>query len=268
MSPTISIIIPCFNYGKFLPDAVESVLAQTYESWECLIIDDGSKDDTAAVAKELEAKDPRIKYVFKENGGLSSARNYGIKLAKGNYICFLDADDELDKNKLNTQLVCFDRHPGADIVYGRAMFFEKNDRSVLYHNKSKTNNTIQSTFSGQGKELLNELLKDNITVVSAPLIRANVFSRAGNFDESYRAYEDWHYWIKCALANVSFQFCDLPPVCTYIRFGHESMMSNTKKMTRSALQLRKFLMPHLPLGSKMYNSVRMLRSYIKLLLHS
>lgn len=263
-APKVSIIIPCYNYAKFLPDAVESVKAQTLQEWECLIIDDGSPDDTAAVATRLMAGDSRIKYHHKENGGLSSARNYGITLAKGEFMCFLDADDRLDKAKLLEQLTCFSQHPKADIVYGKAMFFENNDLSTLYHTKARDKEGETPHLSGKGKDLFKELVKDNIAVVSAPMIRSEVFARVGNFDLSYKSYEDWHFWIKCALADSYFQFCNKPPVCTYIRFGHESMMSNKRKMTLAGLQLRKFLMPHLPLHLKLYNYFRMFRSYLRL----
>jgi len=79
LSPVISIIIPCYNYGHYLKETVESVLSQDFDSWECLIIDDGSTDSTFEVVKEFIQKDKRIQYHFKKNGGLSDARNYGFR---------------------------------------------------------------------------------------------------------------------------------------------------------------------------------------------
>ena len=260
----ISVIIPCYNYSRFLPEAVESVRQQSHASWECLIIDDGSKDDTREVATGLAASDPRITYHYKINGGLSSARNHGIGLAKGKYLCFLDADDLFDKNKLREQAACFLANPQADVVYGKAMFFENSNTARHYHNKEKTVGSVLPEFSGSGKQLIGLLNKGNITVVSTPLVKKEVFARVGNFDESYRSYEDWHFWMRCALAGCSFVYCLQPPVCTYIRFGHESMMSNKRKLLLAGVQLRKFLATRLPWQFRPYNAYRLFRSRIKL----
>jgi glycosyltransferase involved in cell wall biosynthesis len=262
----VSIIIPCYNYGNFLPEAVQSVLSQTFQSLECLIIDDGSKDNTQEISGELMKADPRVKYFSKENGGLSSARNYGITMASGQFVCFLDADDLLHEKKLEEQLKCFEANPGSDIVYGNAMFFEKNNRGVLYRNKAKDNSKKMITVDGDGKKMLSALVDENITVVSSPLIRKKVFEQAGNFDITYKSYEDWHFWIKCALADQHFKYCAAPEVCTYIRFGHESMMSDKKKLLSAGLQLRKFLAKRIPLSLQPYNYYRLFRTRIKLAL--
>src|SRR4051812_2979719 len=113
--PLISVIIPCFNYGNFLHEAVQSVLFQSYAHLECLVIDDGSADNTPQLGRELETADGRVKYHRKSNGGLSSARNYGIDNAKGEFICFLDADDLFHREKLEGQLRCFVNCPETDI---------------------------------------------------------------------------------------------------------------------------------------------------------
>lgn len=260
----ISIIIPCYNYGRFLSEAVNSVLRQTYLHWECCIIDDGSTDDTKQIAEALAGADPRIRYHYKANGGLSSARNYGIRVSSGAYVCFLDADDLLDARKLQEQLSCFIKHPQADIVYGRAMFFEKNNIKTLYHNKQKSGPSELSVFSGKGKRLIQLLVKGNLTVVSTPLIKRSVIEKVGDFDEGYRSYEDWQFWFRCALADCEFKYCDQPPVCTYIRFGHESMMSDTLKLVVAGVQLRRYIAPLLPLKLRFYNYYRLLKLQVKL----
>lgn len=87
--PGISIIMPVYGVEKYLADAIESVLAQSYQDWELLIVNDGSTDNSYTIAKEYELKDVRITVFNKENGGLSDARNYGLQYAKGEYIHFL-----------------------------------------------------------------------------------------------------------------------------------------------------------------------------------
>ena len=100
MNPLFSIIIPCYNQAHFLPDCLESLLQQSFPNWEAIVVNDGSTDTTSEVAKSYQNKDARIKLVEKENGGLSSARNFGIQSAQGNRFIFLDADDYLYPNCL------------------------------------------------------------------------------------------------------------------------------------------------------------------------
>ncbi len=93
MQPLISVIVPCYNYGDLLKDCIGSLFAQTYSNWECIIVDDGSTDNTRMVAEELVQKDKRISYFLQSNSGPTVARNYGLSVAKGEFIQFIDADD-------------------------------------------------------------------------------------------------------------------------------------------------------------------------------
>lgn len=104
LNPLVSVIIPCFNQVCFLPEALQSVLQQTTAHWECIIVNDGSPDNTAEEARQWVARDSRFRYVEKLNGGLSSARNRGLDEARGDFIQFLDADDVLKPTKLERQL--------------------------------------------------------------------------------------------------------------------------------------------------------------------
>lgn len=104
MDYLISVIVPAYNCEKYLEASIKSVIKQTYKNFELLIIDDGSTDNTSLLCEELKVLDNRIKVFHKGNGGLSDARNYGIKRAKGKYICFLDADDTYNKNYLSELL--------------------------------------------------------------------------------------------------------------------------------------------------------------------
>ena len=98
MKPKISVIIPIFNGGKFLPRCLDSLLNQTFQDWVAICIDDGSTDNTASVLDEYSARDKRFTVVHKKNAGVSAARNDGIKLAKTEYVHFMDADDVLDED--------------------------------------------------------------------------------------------------------------------------------------------------------------------------
>src|SRR5437870_12319582 len=102
--PLVSIIVPSYNYAHFIGEALQSIQSQTYSNWECIVVDDGSTDDTGALVRQLAEKDGRIKYVRQENRGLAAARNAGMANSEGVYFQFLDADDLLEPQKLERQV--------------------------------------------------------------------------------------------------------------------------------------------------------------------
>jgi glycosyltransferase involved in cell wall biosynthesis len=116
-SPLVSIIVANYNYGRFLPDMAQSVLDQTYSNWELIICDDGSTDDSAAILQHLDECDPRIRPLFKENGGQASAWNLAYEHGRGEIICLLDADDRFNPWKLSTVVSAFLDHPKAGLLY-------------------------------------------------------------------------------------------------------------------------------------------------------
>lgn len=116
MNPKVSVIVPCYNQAKFLPKAISSLQAQTLEAWECIIVDDGSMDNTAEVANNIALKEPRVRLVQQANGGSAAAREAGLSQAKGQYIQFLDADDTIAPEKLERQTRLMDQQ-GLDLSY-------------------------------------------------------------------------------------------------------------------------------------------------------
>lgn len=116
----VSIIIPVFNGQKYLREAIESVLAQTYKNTEIIVIDDGSTDSSAEIAKHYT---PRVKYFFQPNSGLSAALNHGIEVAQGSFFAFLDSDDLWREDKLMHQMAVFENNPNLDIVFGQIKQF-------------------------------------------------------------------------------------------------------------------------------------------------
>src|SRR5665213_2493915 len=127
MDSKISVIIPCYNQAHFLNESVDSVLAQTYTNWECLIVNDGSTDNTERVAIACAEKDNRIKYIKKENGGLSSARNKGLDEVTGDYIQFLDSDDMITPDKFQMSLM---NGNDADVIIADFKMFSKNNADI------------------------------------------------------------------------------------------------------------------------------------------
>ncbi len=154
-TPLISIIVPCYKQAHFLKESLQSVLEQTYGHWECIIVNDGSPDNTGKVATEWCRKDARFKYLYKENGGLSSARNVGIEASKGTFILPLDADDLLHKNYLKYLVPVLKGDQKLAIVTPYSIFFEGNVGNVVNELKPKGDsypyllyvNQLVATFS-------------------------------------------------------------------------------------------------------------------------
>jgi hypothetical protein len=130
--PLVSVIVPCYNQSNYLPEAVASVLAQTFTDWELIIVNDGSPDDTSEVARKLIKENPgrRIRLVEKKNGGLAHARNTGIRAADGAYILPLDADDKIGPAMLEKTVAVLDENPSIAIAYTDAAHFGSVNKTV------------------------------------------------------------------------------------------------------------------------------------------
>jgi glycosyltransferase involved in cell wall biosynthesis len=126
-SPRVTVIIPTYNYGRYLPDAIASILAQTFRDFEIIVVDDGSTDDTPAIM--AAQTDPRVRPVRKENGGTSSARNLGRTLARGEFLTFLDADDLWRPTFLERHIEVLDAEP--EVAYSFANFIRTQDGKIL-----------------------------------------------------------------------------------------------------------------------------------------
>ena len=206
MLPLVTVIIPAYNYARFIPQALSSVVSQTYTHWECLVIDDGSTDNTSMLVEQFVSKDSRIHYVKQENAGPSAARNNGLKKSNGKYIQFLDADDLIAPDKLSRHVHFLDNHPEVDIVYGSMRYFRDSAQNELLYSMNQPDGPWMPEVSGTGEAVLLPLLFGNIMVSNSPLIRKSVIEDVGLFDETLEALEDWHYWLRCATYNKHFAF--------------------------------------------------------------
>ncbi len=259
----ISIVVPCFNYGHFLPKTLESVLKQSYSNWECIIIDDGSTDNTRNVARKYQELDERFKYAFQENKGLSAARNKGIELAVGDFFQFLDADDLIESNKLEIQLSFLIENPEVDIVYGDMLRFLSDQPDVRFKTRPQNDYDWMPKTSGKGADLIHQLIIQNIMVVSAPLIRSGVIQKTGVFNTSLRSGEDWEYWLRCALKGCSFSYFEGNETKTLIRSHPNSMMNNWAVMNENRIRLRKQIHSALNKSQKKSNRLQLFDDYGK-----
>ena len=179
--PEVSVVIPAYNMATYTVEAVESVLAQTYRDYELLVIDDGSKDGTGEALKIFKDK---IKYIYKENGGVCSARNLGIKLAAGKYIAFLDCDDNWLPRKLEESLKGFS---GSDIglVYTDGFIIDKDGKI--------TENVRKPSLS---EHPVDDLLIMNIVFNPSVVVKKSCFDIVGHFDEKMFYAADWDMWLR------------------------------------------------------------------------
>lgn len=144
MSSKVSIIVPVYKVEKYIAKCIQSLLDQTYKNFEAIIVDDGSPDDSIQIAKALVGDDPRFIFLEKENGGLSSARNFGLDYVTGDYIAFLDSDDYFIQDCLNKAMIEFERNSKIDIVlFGTLWVSEKGEilqkttSDIIKYNTSK-----------------------------------------------------------------------------------------------------------------------------------
>ena len=194
--PTVDIVIPCYNHGRFLTEAVESALSQTYPHVTVTVIDDGSTDDTPAVAARFGN---RIRYVRKDNGGLSSARNAGICATNGEFLVFLDADDYLHHDSVRCHIEAVRQQPSASIIYGDFRYVDEAGQEI------GRDGPIDF-----GDDAFHGLLAGLVPPVHALTIRRPAIVNAGGFDVSIRWHEDLDLWLRIATAGHRFARVDFP----------------------------------------------------------
>ncbi|WP_406684231.1 glycosyltransferase family 2 protein [Seonamhaeicola sp. MEBiC1930] len=201
----ISIIVPCYNQAQYLNEALQSVLNQSFTDWECIIVNDGSTDNTETISNKWVKKDSRFKYLFQDNSGLSSARNLGVKNSESEFVLPLDADDKIGEDYLKLAYQEFKQNEDLKVVYCEAMKFEgSNEKWELQE------------FS------LNNLSRENMIFCSA-LFRKEDWEAVGGFDVNMiYGWEDWEFWIS-VLKNGG-QVKKIESIQFYYRVKDQSML--------------------------------------------
>lgn len=198
----VSIIVPTYNRKSLISCAIDSVLRQTFEDFELLIVDDGSTDNTGDFIKE-NYTDKRIRYFYQENQGQTYARNKALGHSVGEYICFLDSDDYWPTNKLEISLKVFEDNPDIDVVYG--------DEMVINHEGEELGREKIKRYSGN---ITKHLLVENFIGMSASMVKADKIKEVGGMDEKVRVADDFSLWLR--LSRTS-QFYYLDEVLGYYR---------------------------------------------------
>ncbi len=233
----VSIIIPCYNAAGLLSETLDNVLQQTYSDWECLLIDDGSTDNTKEVTEYYIGKDSRFSYYYQNNAGPSAARNTGIKKARGDFYQFIDSDDFIQKEKLKRQIEVFSEHPSCDLVYGDMKYFSRKQDGPIEIRDNQEKHWKNGRISGHDDEVIQVLLYGNIMVVQSPLIRKEVFDKIGLWDEQIWFNEDWDVWVRCALYGLVFRFDNAEDTYSLVREHEDSRSRDLFKMFLHGLKV-------------------------------
>ena len=186
--PRVSVVIPTYNRQNLVVEAVESVLAQTFKDFEIIVVDDGSTDDTSS---RMQPYLDRLTYNLQKNKGVAAARNTGIGLAQGEFVCFLDSDDLWEPFKLETQVRFADTHPEYALISTEIQGFDV-DRKAVGQYKS-------AMYEIRNGFVLEQLLIGNWIQTSTVMLRRKCLDEVGGFDEDIGQYgEDWLLWMRVA----------------------------------------------------------------------
>lgn len=213
MEPRVSVLIPCYNAGRYLAAALDSVLAQTYQDFEIIVVDDGSEDNTA----DIVAQYPQVKYVPCEHHGVSTARNTAIAQASGEILVFLDADDLWLPEKLEKQVTYLDSHPECQLVFTKAANFFEGQEAMM---------------NPRQQQLFHATLEGCIITCA---FRRSVFETWGIFRTDYPYGEDTQFMFRLQAAGISLEHC-LPDVL-YRRRVHDSNLSLTHERVKREVVL-------------------------------
>ncbi len=222
MENLITVVIPCYNHALFLGDAIQSIIDQTYQNFECLIINDGSTDNTEEVVTEWISKDSRVHYYKKENGGLSSARNYGINLSASEYIVTLDADDKYEKTFLEKGIAILLKNNAIGIVSSWGIRFSENNQYGI--------------FKPRGKRLNDFLFRNE--AIGTSMFRKKCWIEVGGYDETMKlGYEDWEFYI--SVTKLGYGVHIIPEILFYYRQHVVSM--RIEAINKYDLEIKKYV---------------------------
>jgi teichuronic acid biosynthesis glycosyltransferase TuaG len=208
----VSVVIPAFNSELYITECIDSVLNQTYQNFEIIIIDDGSTDSTVNIVSEY--KSDKIRFFHQKNSGSGAARNHGVMQALGNWIAFIDADDIWLPDKLQKQL----KHCSNQVWSHTDLFFHGN----TYPKYTKTTELTSKHFGF----ILKHLLVENSIGTSSVIINKEIFQEFGGFNTDLRALQDWDLWLRIA---EKYEICYLDEPLVYYRVHSNSTSRNVRK---------------------------------------
>ena len=225
--PVVSVVTPAYNAARYLPETVDSVLAQTCSDLELILVDDGSTDDTLTVARRLATRDGRVRVFATPNGGPAAARNTALSTARGEFIALLDSDDLISPQYLARQIAVLDANPDASIVTANAI---NRGGGATFDGKPYWPRTtgVQQLTTGDviGQE-------DAVCILS--VFRRRVYDTMGGFNPAFSGNEDYEFWLRAAVAGFVI-LRNHEPLGLYRR--HQgSLSSDEPRMIRGVLNV-------------------------------
>ncbi|WP_329805039.1 glycosyltransferase family 2 protein [Flavobacterium facile] len=214
MNPLISIIVPCYNHAKYLELSLQSVLSQTYTNWECIIVNDGSQDNTENISEKWCGFDSRFSYIYQENKGPSCARNKAIKESKGEFILPLDADDCISTDFLEKLVPELLNDASLGIVSCYTKFFTETIEKTFFDLKPMGTDWKYLLYTNQ--------------LIATSLFRKKCWEEVGGYDEIMRnGFEDWEFWI--AITKTGWNYKIIPDFLFFYRKAKVSRQVNALK---------------------------------------
>lgn len=208
MKPLFSIIIPTYNRASFLPTAIASIQAQTFDQWECVVVDDGSTDQTKKVIEKIASSDPRIRYVWQVNSERSAARNNGIENSLGQYIAFLDSDDVFHKTYL------FELYNAI-----KENNFPKVLVTKIAHKDLVRENKLNPLFNDFNSSTVKFLLKHEAVISIMQLICHKEIFKNNRFIQDITLWEDTHLFMRIL---AQYSYVKVPTAVSFINSGTQS----------------------------------------------
>lgn len=221
--PAVSVITPAYNAAGTIARALLSLRNQSFTHWEHIVVDDGSSDNTATILAAEASRDPRLLVLTQSNGGASAARNTGLASARGRWLLFLDADDELAGTHIAELVELHERHPEAGMVFSDAL-------------KCFPDGTAKQFHTGYLAEYPFEVLADYCaTVIHGVLLRRTLVEQVGRFDETLVTCEDWDLWQRIARTGLAFYATEQPTAIWNVT--PKSLSTNIAQMTIDGLRV-------------------------------
>lgn len=247
--PIVSVIVSCYNQGKYLKEALDSVIRQTYKEWECIVIDDGSTDQTELVAKSFVAIDKRIRYIYQENQGVCVARNNAIRASSGKYILCLDADDKISNRYIYLSVKELEKDSNISIVTTNYSFFGSSRKSVQLEQYS-----------------IEKLMGHNL-FINCSMFRREDFDRVDGFNLNMKlGLEDWDFWLSI-LEKKGTKVKYLDGIHFFYRVKKRSLSRNREASKKKLFDMLKkqIWLNHSSLYAQVYSPVYYTEEYLRII---
>ena len=232
----VSVLIPSYNYARYLPHAIRSVLSQSHSDLELIIVDDCSTDGSREIAEEWKRLDNRVVTVYHDvNRGLAVTRNSGLAVSSGEFIALCDADDIWYQDKLKTQLDRFGHRPELGVVHS--------DSAIIDGDGNLTGQRFSELFHRKGQitagRLFEELCQRNFLCVPTVILRREAIQYAGGFDARLRSLEDWVCWTK---VSKQYPFDYVKDALVQYRIHGAGLSSNSQNMANNRVKALRVLL--------------------------